>query len=639
MSVRRSIGMALIAALVIGAPLRAADRGAAQAALTRGMAALDRGDPRAARVELMNAIKADPRYAPAHMAQARVLLELGEGASAIDEIAQARRLGVRAGPGRAMMAQGLLLKGDAIAALKEAGADDVPADGKAQAAHMAARALAMLGRNEEAGAAFDTALALAPRDAALWIDIATFRQGIGDEAGALAAGDRAMAVAPWDPDALVLRGTLVRAQYGLAASLSWFERALEVRPDHVPALIEYAATLGDMGQAGRMLAMTRRVLALDPGNGRAWFLQAAMAARAGDYGLARAMMQHANGSMDAVPAAMLLNGLLLLQGESPLLAVEKLKPLVALQPYNEKARLLLARAYRAAGDQRSAAITLGPLVGRPDAGSYALTLGARVAEALGNRQAIVEFLDRASKPDAGAPVAFDQIGDRPAGNPDIPEIRALLRAGRAGDALPRAMALRHGNPGASAAYVALGDVLGAMGRNAEAARTYAQAANIRFSRDIAMRLVVVLRRSGDPAGATRTLNLFLAQNPADVDANRLAATLQMEAGQWGEAIERLEGLRARLGNGDSQLMADLAWAYLGGGDAASALPFAAHARRLQPMNPAAADIFGWALFKARGRSQAATDLLEQASAMAPGHRLIATHLAQAQGRPERLASR
>ncbi|MFY9352171.1 MAG: hypothetical protein WAO77_17690, partial [Sphingobium sp.] len=47
------------------------------AALTRGLAALDKGDARTARVELMNAIKGDPRSARARAAQAAALVELG----------------------------------------------------------------------------------------------------------------------------------------------------------------------------------------------------------------------------------------------------------------------------------------------------------------------------------------------------------------------------------------------------------------------------------------------------------------------------------------------------------------------------------------------------------------------------------
>ena len=63
------------------------------AALARGLAALDAGDARTARVELMNAIKGAPRNMEARAAQARALAELGDGPGAQAEVERARALG------------------------------------------------------------------------------------------------------------------------------------------------------------------------------------------------------------------------------------------------------------------------------------------------------------------------------------------------------------------------------------------------------------------------------------------------------------------------------------------------------------------------------------------------------------------
>ena len=67
------------------------------AALARGLAALDKGDARTARVELMNAIKGNARSVVARVAQARALVELGDGAGAQAEIDRARAMGAPAG--------------------------------------------------------------------------------------------------------------------------------------------------------------------------------------------------------------------------------------------------------------------------------------------------------------------------------------------------------------------------------------------------------------------------------------------------------------------------------------------------------------------------------------------------------------
>src|SRR3546814_6376563 len=57
------------------------------------------------------------------------------------------------------------------------------------------------------------------------------------------------------------------------------------------ALIEDAATLGDLGRMRAMLAVTRRAIAADPADPRAYYLQAVLAARAGRFDLARVLLQ------------------------------------------------------------------------------------------------------------------------------------------------------------------------------------------------------------------------------------------------------------------------------------------------------------------------------------------------------------
>ena len=72
--------LALVAGLVLlaspGGPLLAEDLTDARAAMARAADYRARGDHRAARIELMNAIKAAPRLKEARLAQARVYLAL-----------------------------------------------------------------------------------------------------------------------------------------------------------------------------------------------------------------------------------------------------------------------------------------------------------------------------------------------------------------------------------------------------------------------------------------------------------------------------------------------------------------------------------------------------------------------------------
>ena len=117
------------------------------AALARGLAALAKDDMRSARVELMNAIKGNPRNAEARAAQARVLVELGDGAGAQAEAERARALGQAAAATRAVMAQALFLQGDFAGALAEARAADLPEDQALAAAHVVVALQSIAARN------------------------------------------------------------------------------------------------------------------------------------------------------------------------------------------------------------------------------------------------------------------------------------------------------------------------------------------------------------------------------------------------------------------------------------------------------------------------------------------------------------
>jgi tetratricopeptide (TPR) repeat protein len=539
------------------------------------------------------------------------------------------------------MAQALLLQGNMDGALKEAQSPDLPPAATVAAARIIARAALARGDMRTARSALERALKAAPNDPDNWVELGRFGLTSGDQVGAIVAADRAVALAPNSAKALTLRGELTRAQYGLTASLPWFDRALAADPDSMPTLEQYAATLADAGQASRMLGLTRRMLALDPSYPRAWMMQAVVAARAGKNDLSRALLGRTQGRLDGEPATRLLRGILQLQDGNPVLAADALGPLVAAQPDNRPARTLLARAFYANGDFASAASTLAPIVAQRDADPYVLTLAARAQEALGNRVMADDMLGRAAWPvrasaDSFASAADNGLAARSApidpatARDNIPYIRALLSTGRTADALARARLLSRANPGAPDAWLILGDTLSATDHMQDAVRAYEAAANIRFDRDAALRLAACWMRVGNAAQARQVVQLFLAQNPDDVEAQRLAADMAMQAQDWREALRMLEAVRARIGNNDALLMVNLARATLENGDPAKARAYyAAHGYRLMPANPVTADMFGWVLMRTGDKGPAAVDLLEKAVALAPQAPMVQMHLGQA----------
>ncbi|HEX8300586.1 tetratricopeptide repeat protein [Sphingomonas sp.] len=612
------------------------DRVSARDAIARSAQLLKADNANAARAEGMAGVRGDPNNPLGHITLAMAMLALDDGVGAEAEIQRAVDTGYDGRLVPHLRAHALLLQGEEEKALAEVEKTDPRF--RPYGLRIRARAMTALGNYAAANESLDEAVRIAPNDALVWADVGRFRFTAGDLLGAAEASDRAVKLAPGNVEALVLRGELVRSQFGLTAALPWFERALSRDQDHHDALIEYAATLGDSGRTTDAVAVTRRALQSRPGSAQAYYLQAVIAARGGRFDLARSILEKTGGTLDSMPGALLLGGTIAIQKGEYEQALVKLRDLVARQPMNITARKLLAVALLRTDSARNAIDTLRPVVARGDADSYALTLVGRGYERIGERGEAARYLDRAAYPaigqadpfssDGSTPVLAAEAAQRPT-DPGamIPLIRGLLSDGNKSGALARAQDIVAKNRGAPAAHVLLGDVLMMLGRTADAVAAYQRAADLRFDEPTMLRLVEAQDRAGRRADAANALALFLSQNPVSIAALRLSAHWQLAAGEYDAAIDSLEDLRARIGDGDAALNAELAAAYAGAGEFGTAVEFGEAAYGLAPGNPAVADAFGWAMFRA-GDAGGAIELLQKAVALTPRHAGLRWHLAQ-----------
>ncbi len=630
-----AIGAMAGIALGLIAPAHA-DAASARTELGYSLALLDQGNFNAARSHAQAAVKADPQWGAAHAVLARTYLALGDGVGAESELGRAAAVGFDMNRGHQLLAEAWLLQGDAKRAMTEAAKAD-PRFGN-YAARVIARALAAQGKIDEAQGLLGELLDADPNNSYAWSDLGRIRYGSGDIAGATGNAQKAVDLNPNNLEALTLRGELMREQYGLQAALPWFEAALQCDAYYHPALIEYAATLGDLGRYTDMLDMTRRALATRPGSPQALYLQAVLAARAENYELAASLMQRTGGKIDHLPGALLLNGMLAYQAGAYEQAIEAWRELVGRQPMNITARRLLGAAMLRSGDAKSALDVLRPVALRGDADSYSLALVGRAFEATGERDWAAKFLDRSAWPGIASATPFgadDSLAvlgaaaDKDPTNPvlAVAVIRGMIDAGQGDAALARARDLATATPGAPAAWLLVGDTLMTMSKYGEAADAYRKAADIKFDEGTMLRVVDALDQSGRRPEATGVLALFLTQHPESVPALRLAAHWQIAAGQWDTAIDTLEDLRDRVGSRDSGLLAELAYANVGAENYDDAVSYAAAAYDIAPMSPAATDAYGWALYAA-GENQKAADLFEKAASLAPKHSGIRWHLAQ-----------
>lgn len=465
-----------------------------------------------------------------------------------------------------------------------------------------ARLEQMQGDLAAAGAAFDHVIALTPKDPDVWVEIARLRYAGGEHMLALDAANYAFQLDPANVRVLELRGQIVRDQYGLVAALPWFEAALARAPDDVSALGEYAATLGDLGRARDMLAATRRLLELDPGNARGFYLQAVLAARAGNFTLARRLMGRTGDELAEMPAALLLEGVLEMEAGNHVLAAEALEGLVRRQPQNEKARHLLVRALFLSGEYRQLLIRFGEAGAAPQASPYLLTVLARAHEALGERALAAPLLDRA----------------------------ALARTSTATNALDLAAVdpaeselARMASPGNFDAQVRAGDAQLALGQGGAALERYKLAAKVRIPEGLMLRMVAAHRLDGEDGQAAALAESYLAQNPMSEGAARLVAGMSASAGNWKRSRRLLEAVRANGGERDVRLLADLSLAQLRSGDPAAAQASAREAWGVQRASPLAAQAWGLSLAALGQRPNTAAALLAKARALLGDSPLLA----------------
>lgn len=591
---------------------------------------------------LASAVAAVGMAAPAASPLDRAVADLarGNGVAAEQDIWMARRQGVSVATTHHLMARAYLLQGDGVRALQEADPAQIPPAFAADAARTRIKADLLKNDTVAARAELNQAIAAAPLDDSLWADLARSRAKDGDLAGAIEAGHRAAALNPRSVDALLLSASLERDQMGLRAAIPWFKRVLAIDPKNIAALLELAATQGDSGEDVAMLATTRRVLAIDKANPQAFYLQAVMAERAGHPNLARALLYHTAPTLDKLPSVIMLKGIIEFDSGNIEQALSQFNILLEMQPQNFQVRRLLAAAFAQSGDDYSVIDILLPIATRPDADSYTLTMIARAYEDLEQRAEAATYLDRANQSqrgdatpfDPGATISLLARNDTDAPNSAeaaIPYLQGLMLTGDFNTAVTKAQALAQLNPGVPLAHILVGDAQMAAGHYPDAIRAYGLAASISFTEPVTLRLLKAMQMNHSTPDAIQLLARFRAQNPTNVPALQLSADLDMVQGHWAAATNKLENLRARLGNSDANLLNTLASCWYNQGDPARALVYARAAYALQPGNATVSNTYGWLLFQTSVNHADGLPLLEKAVTLAPSNPALRLQLGQA----------
>lgn len=393
------------------------------------------------------------------------------------------------------------------------------------------------GQLADAGRKLDAARGLAPNDPALWVAIARLRFRGGEHLTAIKAADRALELGPDYPPALLMRAVMVRDAHGFAAALPWFEAALAADPNYRDGWAEYAATLGDAGEAGAMLEAVRKLAEVAPADDRVPYLQAVLAARGGEYTLARSLLARSGMAARGVPAALQLDAVISLAEGNADSAAVILEGLVVRQPSHAKLRELLAKAMLESGRGDELIARFGPETGLREASPYLVMLVARAYEQRGDRVSAAPLLARAMRGASTAPVVL-------ALREGLPQPTATARqAGSAGDwgaARATMQALDKRFPASADVAVLSGDVLLGAGDPRAALTVYSRATQVKRPWPLARKLMQAYASSGDAASVDTLLARHVAGEPDNASALIALAERYGQRGDWMRAARLLD---------------------------------------------------------------------------------------------------
>lgn len=575
-----------------------------------------------------------PNGAETSFKSAEAALKRGDGIAAEADLRRAAQAGASRAELAAAMGEACLIQGDLVRAREWLGPGQFAKGEQPYGWRMLGLLERLQGNFPAAGRALDQGLLIAPRDPLLWIEAGRLRYVGGEQLQAIDAVDRALQADPENIRALEFRAQLLRDAAGPIAALPLYEKALLIAPDDPDLLGGYAAVLGEAGRMLDMLVVTRRMLARNAGTRQAFFLQAVVAARAGNVELGRAMLGRIGNGIGAMPAALLLSGALELEAGNANAAAARLGQFAELQPANRTAQLLLARALYEAGDHEQLFFRFGGEARRADASPYLLALLGRSLEERGDRAGAAAILDRAAQAQnpglqpIGAGGTTGDLAARWSANPAapataVPYVRSLLIGGDlagAGAAARRYLDLR---PGSSEALGLMGDVELSQGAAQMALQHYMLSARVRFPAQMLPRMALAYQRLGQGGAVQPLLAQYLAMFPRSRIALRMAASEAALAGDWAEARALLENLVMRGGANDWRLLADLSLAQLRGGDAGAASQTARRAWLLQPAGALTSQAYGMALAEAGGDPALARQMLDAARRIGGDNPLLA----------------
>ena len=177
----------------------------------------------------------------------------------------------------------------------------------------------------------------------------------------------------------------------------------------------------------------------------------------------------------------------------------------------------------------------------------------------------------------------------------------------------------------AAGLLLLGDTQLRLQARDEAMKAYEEARKAGAEEDAALRIMQLKASSGDEGAAAAELRNWLATHPDSIPALRIAAAREVTKSDYAGAARYLETI-VKLRPADVAALNDLAWSYAQIGNPA-ALAMAKRALALAPKTPVVLDTMAETQVKAGQKDEAMANL-RFALSLAPGNASVRVHLAE-----------
>ncbi|WP_208281000.1 XrtA/PEP-CTERM system TPR-repeat protein PrsT [Massilia oculi] len=197
-----------------------------------------KGDIKAALIQLKNAVANSPEDGEARLALGTLQLSTGDNVSAEKELGRARSLGIAEDRVLPLLGRTLAQQGK----FKELLELITPEKAGKSAPLLSLRGDALLGsgKPDEAKQAYEAALAANANSGDALMGLARLSAVRGERDAALLYVDQAVAKDPKNPEVFIMQGAMLRSMNKQDEALSAYDKALALKPDHRGAHIEKA---------------------------------------------------------------------------------------------------------------------------------------------------------------------------------------------------------------------------------------------------------------------------------------------------------------------------------------------------------------------------------------------------------------